>query len=366
MMYATNGKVQDLPSSSQFDFWNQVDWGIAFNIAKVEQNLLVGADRAPHQELAIQLLLDAVMRDKWSVWKSRPKGQQANWEGWGNFCSYYLRSDVFAQQAMLGEMIRGRVDLWFSRYLASNVKAAGGKCFWYINAPKIVYWDFHEFDRVECRSIRKIPPTWPTPQEIAFGQAYAQWWASLLGQNEAQKMVNSPPSAAQRAQAPSSAPQPAPPDLDVDISIEPVDEGGPRLDFDKITDEALAETGAPFATVDEFKAALQGPYQQAICDWFNSIGVGTRAELAAMLDQTGHSFEQLAGEQKAERAKISKWVQQAKADWPALNADAYERYLICFYDGLYAPPTKGGGGGLLWVVAAGAAGLGIWLFTRRG
>ena len=79
MLYATNGRTQDLPPNTPFDFWNQVDWGIAFNIAKVEQSLLVGADRAPHQELAIRLLLDAVMRDDWSVFKSRPRGQAFHW-----------------------------------------------------------------------------------------------------------------------------------------------------------------------------------------------------------------------------------------------------------------------------------------------
>lgn len=75
----------------------------------------------------------------------------------------------------------------------------------------------------------------------------------------------------------------------------------------------------------------------------------------------------LVGPEEKERAALDQWVNEAKVEWPKLNAEAYKQYLACFYEGFYHPPKKRSfWGPLPVVVGIGLLGAGFLYFIRRG
>ncbi|MFA5054483.1 MAG: hypothetical protein WC565_10510 [Parcubacteria group bacterium] len=91
MLYATNGRVQELPEGTQFSFWDkQVDLGRAWKIAKVELYFRAGKVKAAALEMEVSKLIDRIYSDPCKTFVSRPQGQSVDWQQWGRFCHWYM------------------------------------------------------------------------------------------------------------------------------------------------------------------------------------------------------------------------------------------------------------------------------------
>jgi len=233
MMFVTNGTVQDLPSDQQFAFWdNQLDWGRAYILAKVEQANILGADRAPHYQMIVHILLDVIKEDRWRVFTSRPVGQEPNWCQWAKFCGWFFRHNQDSQEVILNEIRRGEIYSWYTNFSASapGIMIASHKCCGSSEkVSSIVFWDFHEFDRGYCKSKRKVPETWPTPEEMAKIAALAKWYGDTFGTAQAKNFFESPPTPQQNAAT--FSPQPPPPVEDVDLGSNTVPSKGSSKSF---------------------------------------------------------------------------------------------------------------------------------------
>lgn len=218
MLYATNGKTQDLPPGTQFLFWDQVQWGKAFQIAKVEQNLRMGASVAPRHELDVHLLMESQQQDPYKVFVSRPASQAPDWVAWSSFAWWYFSMDPLSRSSLLGDIHRGQIATWFPAWMQNahdnlGYKRKGGYCYLPERVDTIVFWDHHEFDKNKCQSTRRVPPSWPTPEELAQMQVASEWLAQVFGGDDdaMQRFVDSPPTASERASATSPT---APPSVD--------------------------------------------------------------------------------------------------------------------------------------------------------
>jgi len=187
-LYATNGRVQDLPANTQFLFWdNQIDWGRAYKIANIEVQHTWGNQYGfDTNEMYVNLLMDAVLKDPCRTFVSRPSFQAVDWVQWGNFCRWFFSRNILDVEALLTQIRSGNCGYWLGQFLASGTKAVGSYC--YTSNDKVdstIYWGpYFDFDSHKCKSVEKLPDHWPTPEEIALGEAYANWWNDLLGRNE--------------------------------------------------------------------------------------------------------------------------------------------------------------------------------------
>jgi len=189
-LYATNGRVQDLPANTQFLFWdNQLDWGRAYKIAHIEQQHTWGAEYGfDTNEMYINLLMDVVSTDPCKTFISRPSFQSVDWEQWGAFCRWVFSHNILQVETLLTQIKYGNCGYWLGQFLASKSKAVGSYC--YQNNSTVdntKYWGPHfKFDPHKCQSVSELPDHWPTPDEIALGEAYARWWGDILGNDQVQ------------------------------------------------------------------------------------------------------------------------------------------------------------------------------------
>jgi len=229
MLYLTNGKAQDLPLNQQFEFWDQLDWGRAYKLAKIKLAEAVGAAQAPALELKIQVLLDCVGQDPRKAWTSRPMGQAPDWCRWSSFCEWMFRMGRIDEEATWNAIRSGNVAGWYPSYAQFDSQWTGVQMCCDSNAAvdATVFWDFHEFDRSTCQSKRKVPATMPTPEEIGEAVATIEFLNSIFGTSGAKNFIDNPPSNAERAAAVSAgAPKPIEGDLNLDDYQIPPDTTG--------------------------------------------------------------------------------------------------------------------------------------------
>lgn len=219
MLYVTNGTVQDLPPNQAFEFWDsQLDWGRAFKLAKIQQSEKMGPDTAPRHEMDVHVLLEAIASDKWKSFTSRPAGQPKNWCRWAEFCRWFFDHGFDQRWYILDEIRRGEINRWYPPFASWKWgRSAHYCCDSDQTVDNTVFWDGHTFDKNYCRSDRKIPETFPTPEELAGMAAWGNLLGSIFGEDGAKQFMDSPPTHADRATAMrgSSAPEP------VEIDSEP-------------------------------------------------------------------------------------------------------------------------------------------------
>lgn len=202
MLFATNGRVQDLPPDTQFEFWDdQMDWGRAFKVAKIQQQDVVGVAAAPAQELMVHLLLQSVANDPCKTFISRPEFQLPDWAQWARFARWFFRLDYPTQEDVLNNIRWGNCGQWLGQFLASNTTAMSESCFESCyTVDKIQFWDFHPWNPEYCGSDRQLPARLPTtPDELAGAVALAEWLQNMLGP-DAKQFMNNPPQPEDHAQ----------------------------------------------------------------------------------------------------------------------------------------------------------------------
>ena len=167
-LFATNGRVQDLPANTQFKFWdNQSDWGRAYKIAKIELGYAKGFKHIATYETYIHLLLDVISKDPCRTFISRPAYQAKDWAQWGAFCSWFFYKDIIGMDNVLSAIRWGDCGRWLGQFLASGRRAYASNCYWSDEkVDNTIFWDMHDFDQNNCRSIRQVPPEFPTPAEL--------------------------------------------------------------------------------------------------------------------------------------------------------------------------------------------------------
>lgn len=218
MIYVTNGWAQDLPQTTQFQFWdNQLDWGRAFKIAKIRQNDVLGPSVAPRHEVMVHVLLEVIASDPYKSFTSRPAGREPDWCRWAAFCYWFYRQNMDQSWNTLEQIRTGQIAVWFPAFnaWAADFGSLQNYCCGSNRAvDDTVFWDYHEFDKSKCSSTRKVPETFPTPEEIAEMVRGGQWLAEMLGSDTtAQNFYDSPPTLEQRAASfDASPPPPAPVD----------------------------------------------------------------------------------------------------------------------------------------------------------
>lgn len=219
MLYATNGTVQELPSNTQFQYWDsQIDFGRAFKVAKIEQQDVVGVRQAPLHEFLVHILLSSVANDPRMVWTSRPRGQAINWVQWGKFCRWFFSKPAIESDRILKDVSGGYVSSYLPQFLAANIISPYAKC--YETSSKIdasVFWDYFKFN-FSCESTRsdQLPEHWPTPEEMAKYEDIVSKWGDLWGQDNVRQFVSDPPSMSTYAAEVSSKATPAPLDTEPD------------------------------------------------------------------------------------------------------------------------------------------------------
>lgn len=228
MLFLTNGNAQDLPSNQQFDFWTtQEDWGRAVKIAKIRQSEYLGPAIAPHYEFQLGILLEAISTDRAYVFTSRPRGQPVDWCRWAQFCAWYFKQAQYEQQVLLDQIRRAEAYAWYPTFAGW----AGGQgmserycCGSNQEVDDTIFWDYHKFDRTKCKSTAVLPETYPTPQEMAEWASMLDWVSYKFGPDVAKKLVDSPPTPAQRAEDFSPAPPPPVEQDDLEAGASPAPE----------------------------------------------------------------------------------------------------------------------------------------------
>ena len=168
-MYATNGRVQDLPEGTQFSFWDkQVDLGRAWKIAKVELYFRTDKVKAAALELEVSKLIDRIYSDPCKTFVSRPQGQSVDWQQWGRFCHWYMgfvarqySSDMYTaydggrDMESLGiDMDSGNCGRWLGQFLLAvqekKTDSPALPCYSSEDqVDKILFWDMFNFSVYE-------------------------------------------------------------------------------------------------------------------------------------------------------------------------------------------------------------------------
>jgi len=200
LLYATNGRVQELPDTTQFLFWDKADFNRAFKIAKLtlaqyygkyrgqirdvdRQNYkihpdvgayLVGHAAAYKEEWRIHWLMDSISKDPCKTFVSRPVGQEVDWYQWAMFCSwyFYFHNDTGSTLLLSEDIAGGNCGRWLGQFLAKD-QTFGHKwgypfahCVRNQSAVDALYFvDVNDFDVVRCRAdvgvfVPPPPETW--------------------------------------------------------------------------------------------------------------------------------------------------------------------------------------------------------------
>jgi len=201
MLYATNGRVQELPEGTQFSFWDkQVDLGRAWKIAKVELYFRAGKVKAAALEMEVSKLIDRIYSDPCKTFVSRPQGQSVDWQQWGRFCHWYMgfvarlyssdwrvAYDADRDMSSLStDMDNGTCGRWLGQFLLAvqegKTNSPALPCYSsQEQVDNILFWDMFDFSVYEydagkytapmgdliCKCRRpEWMPDWVTPSDL--------------------------------------------------------------------------------------------------------------------------------------------------------------------------------------------------------
>lgn len=205
MLFATNGKVQDLPADTQFEFWDsQSEFGRAYKIGKLMLQERLGPAGAYNHDYLIHLILIEARTEPYRVFVSRPVGQPVDWQEWARFCYWFFGFDFWQQEQVYRDMSQGNIGVWFGSFLAARDQRRFYGPFYIMDCLKddasvdaTQVWDCHEFEGADCASKRKVPTEYLTPEEV---QEKWGWLISLLqDENKAKQLWGGSMTAADHA-----------------------------------------------------------------------------------------------------------------------------------------------------------------------
>lgn len=116
MLYATNGRVQDLPENQDFIFWTPDDYRRAYMVTVVQGDAIHGPVQKMFIDFATRDMLDAIGRDPCKVFVSRPKGQEVDWERFALFAAWFI-SDIQQTTAKSTQIRFEGCSRWFPEFL---------------------------------------------------------------------------------------------------------------------------------------------------------------------------------------------------------------------------------------------------------
>lgn len=134
MLYATNGRVQDLPANTTFEFWNNADYERALKICKIQWQHKFGKTSSELEKTyqSLDFYSQGVMRcaltDPCKTFTSRPAGQKQDWVQWARFCKWLASMSIFDMTTATNDMARS-CAIWLGPFLGSNTYAISENCF---------------------------------------------------------------------------------------------------------------------------------------------------------------------------------------------------------------------------------------------
>lgn len=163
MLFATNGRPQDLPPDTQFLFWDEADNLRAFKVAMIEAQEAVGIPQYVYDSNVswVNKLITAVREDVCATFTSRPVGQAIDWPQWARFARWYFYKSYGERQDLCHTISAGNCGTWLGGFLSAmpNLEATMYRSHCYTSSEQIdrlIWYEHVPFDSATCAAAPNI------------------------------------------------------------------------------------------------------------------------------------------------------------------------------------------------------------------